>query len=476
MSAPPHVVLIMADHLRRDCLSCYGDLQVRTPNLDALAEESVIFDQAYCATPLCRPTRTAMYTGKWPHTNGCIVNGGGFEKEMPYATAGRGHGTVYEALDGAGYQITSVGVDHCGTEPALHDRVPNARFVGRAPYAEDMRKRGLDLRDPEVEAARIPNLEWHDRRPVMVMRPQARRHLFSHAADDFLDVWWSHQAAGLISELDPSRPQYIETLFWAPHPPLTVPEPYYSMYPPETVQMPETVGRWYPGQPPSLLVQSCGQMGAGRTREEYREGWSAYLGLAAMVDDCVGRVVSALKDAGIWDDALVIFTQDHGELMGCHHLCQKHCSYEEAAHLPLLIKPPGGATGRRRHFASAIDYCPTVCSYAGVEPPDGVQGRSLRPAVEDENAEARDAVFIEYNGDFGRNIPMRTVVADVDGHTWKYIYTQDDVDELYDLTADPLEKESLVASSEHQTLRRQLRARLIQWMHDTGDFLELAPL
>ncbi|MGD8239962.1 MAG: DUF4976 domain-containing protein, partial [Armatimonadota bacterium] len=90
-----------------------------------------------------------------------------------------------------------------------------------------------------------------------------------------------------------------------------------------------------------------------------------------------------------------------------------------------------------------------------------------------DGAEGRDAVFMEYNGDFGRNIPMRAVVAEVDGRTWKYIHTQDDVDELYDLTADPQEKESLVDDPEHAALRTRLRGRLAEWTRETGDFLEL---
>jgi choline-sulfatase len=108
------------------------------------------------------------------------------------------------------------------------------------------------------------------------------------------------------------------------------------MYPPEDIEMPETVGRWCEGQPPSLLVQSCGQMGLGQLREEYREGWSAYFGMVTMIDNCVGRIINALKEKDIYDNALIIFSSDHGELLGCHHLMQKHCCYEEASHHPAV--------------------------------------------------------------------------------------------------------------------------------------------
>ena len=474
MSSQPHVVLLMADHLRRDCLSCYGGRQVRTPHLDALVEESIRFDGAYCATPLCVPTRISMYTGKWPHTHGAIVNGRQCEAEQAYGTAGPQHRSLYEVLAAAGYAITHVGVHHCFLDPPVERRVPDARFLGRTEWRDHVKRRGLKLPPEQVKRRQVPNLEWCDGRPVVVQRPQARQSLYPYPAEDFMDVFWSRLAEQQIAALDPSRAQYVETLFWAPHPPLCVPEPYYSMYPPEQIELPETVGRWCSGQPASLLIQSCGQMGAGRTRQEYREGWSAYLGLVTMVDECIGRVIAALKQKGIWDDALVIFTQDHGDLMGCHHLTQKHCFYEEAAHLPLLVKPPGGPAGRREQLVSAVDFCPSICDYAGLAPPEGVQGRSWRPLVDDANAEWRDAVFMEYNGDQGRNdIPMRGIVARINGRRFKYIYTKNDVDELYDLTADPMETRSLVGSPDHQALRRILRSRVAEWMSRTGDFIAL---
>jgi N-acetylglucosamine-6-sulfatase len=109
--------------------------------------------------------------------------------------------------------------------------------------------------------------------------------------------------------------------------------------------------------------------------------------------------------------------------------------------------------------------------------PDGVQGASWRPIIDDAEAPWRDAVFMEYNGDQGRNAwPMRSVVADIDDRQWKYTWTKGDVDELYDLGADPTETHSLVGSTEHQALRRQLRGRLAKWMRETNDFVEMEEL
>jgi arylsulfatase A-like enzyme len=473
LTMSPHIVLIMADHLRRDSLSCYSDMAVNTPNLDALARESIVFDRAYCTTPLCTPTRSSMYTGKWPHTHGAIVNGHGFR---PGGIVGAEHGTLYEALDKAGYGITQMGVHHLQSEPRIEERVPNGRFLAGMGYVEHCRRNNIGF-GPEVEASMVPNVEFSDGKPVSCWRPQSRKSLFPHPAEEYKDVFWSHRMAGEIAGLDTGRPQYIEALFWAPHPPLSVPEPYYSMYPEDQIELPETVGRWYPGQPATLLWQSCGMMGLGRTREEYREAWSAHLGLTTMVDECIGRVIGTLRERGIWDDAWVIFTQDHGDLVGCHHLTGKHCFFEEAAHIPLLVKPPRGVgvlMDRRSHLISGADYCSTVCDIAAAEPPEGIEGRSWLPVLNDPNVGWRDAVFMEYNGDQGQHdMPMRSIVADVDGIAWKYNWTKSDVDELYNITFDPMEKDSLVGHSEYQGLRRELRERLVAWMEETGDIVQI---
>jgi choline-sulfatase len=209
-------------------------------------------------------------------------------------------------------------------------------------------------------------------------------------------------------------------------------------------------------------------------REEYREGWSAYFGMVTMIDDCVGSIINALKEKGIYDNALVVFSSDHGEMLGCHHLMQKHCCYEEASHLPLLVKPPGSSSGTRTQLVNAVDYTPTICDYAGLESPNGTQGYSYRSVIENENTSCHDATYIVYNGDQGRNqTPMRSIIADVDGQTYKYIYTRNDLDELYDLDNDPMEMNSLVQSAEHHPLRVQLRQQLVDWMQETNDIIEL---
>lgn len=476
MNHPQHVIVLMADQLRRDALSCYGDLPVATPHIDAMASECVIFDRAYCSSPLCVPTRISMYTGKWPHTTGAIVNGNGIKNELPYATLPAEHGTLYEHLDAAGYQITHVGVQHVRSHPPLRERVPRAHIESFAEWEAWADQYGItfDIDGLVAEHIRpVPNFDQG--KPVAMHFPTPKAIAeFPHEAETYLDLWWAARAEQLIADLDPTTPQFFQALFWAPHPPYVVPEPYFSMYKPDDIDLPETVGVWCPDQPASLLLQTPGVLGAQLSRDEYRAPWSAYFGLVTMVDDCVGRVVRALKAKGIWDDALVIFMLDHGEMLGSHALMQKHCCYEEAVHVALMIKPPGGTkSARRDQLVGHIDFANTICDYAGITPLTGSPGQSLRPIVEDAAAPWRDATFMEYNGDWGRSTPMRAVVADIDGQTFKYIYHFADSDELYNVTGDPLEKTSLAEHPDYQTIRLQLRRRVAQWMAETGDFLKI---
>jgi arylsulfatase A-like enzyme len=189
-----------------------------------------------------------------------------------------------------------------------------------------------------------------------------------------------------------------------------------------------------------------------------------------MVDDCMGRVIDAFREQGIWDDALAVFTQDHGDCLGAHGLFQKFAMYEESAHVPLLVKPPGNAAGdRRSNPVGHVDIANTFCDYARVPSVPGAWGDSLRGLVEDADAPWRDATFCEFNGDHGRGYPTRGVMTD----RYKYLHHFSGKDELYDVVADPRETRSLVDAPEHAARAEALRGRIADWMRETGDMLDM---
>lgn len=468
MPTRPHIILLMADHLRADCLSCYGKLGVRTPHLDGLAQQSVVFDRAYCSTPLCVPTRTSMATGLWPHTTGVIVNGGRFEPEIPFRELRSGYRTYYEQLAEGGYPITHVGVQHVHSHPPLERRVPQADINSDGDVHDALRAAGFAV--PGANEWWKPVPEWCDGRPMVRMSASPMFvQTTPFAASLYPDHVYADRMVRRIEQADPGTPRFWVFQLWAPHPPLWVPEPYASMYNPADIDLPPTVGRWRADQPAHLMLGS-GSQGSQFMPDDWRRTWAAYFGLTTLVDDCLGKVIAAFRRAGIWDDAMALFVQDHGENLGCHGLYQKFTMHETSARVPLLIKPPGNAAGQRRSQpVGHIDIANTFCDYAGLDPMPGSWGSSLRPLVERADAPWRDVTFSEYHGDHGRAYPTRAVMTS----RYKYIDHFGHGTELYDVLADEHETHNLAQSPQHAPLVQELRQRLRQWMAQTGDPLDL---
>ena len=208
----------------------------------------------------------------------------------------------------------------------------------------------------------------------------------------------------VIDEADPDEPLALMANFWLPHPPYVCPEPYFSMFDPDTFERPESVGKRFWGESPMHLLHLPGHFGSVITDEGWRTLWGVYLGMVRLLDDCMGRVIEALKARGFWDDALVVFTSDHGDMLGSHKMFQKMCMYEESVRVAMMAKPPGGGvTGRRRQLTQHLDLADTICDYAGLAPMATSQGESFRAVIEDESAPGRDEVFSEYNGNSGRS-------------------------------------------------------------------------
>ncbi|MFQ6048478.1 MAG: sulfatase-like hydrolase/transferase, partial [Phycisphaerae bacterium] len=231
----PHIILIMTDQQRADTLGAYGDRQCQTPHLDELAEESVVFERHYTPSPLCVPARTALATGLYPHRNGAIINHW-IEQEQRYGTLGRQHVTVYERLLEAGYQLGHVGVQHIRSEPPLEQRCGAATFIGSSQYGAYLAAAGLS--PPKLREYRAPCPEFVDGKMIChwYSAPQAGRHPLG--LEHFYDVYLARQAVELIGRAERARPLALMCMFFSPHPPLAVPEPYDRLYEPDRLELP----------------------------------------------------------------------------------------------------------------------------------------------------------------------------------------------------------------------------------------------
>lgn len=468
----PHVILFVADQLRFDLLGAYGDQQCPTPGLDRLAERSVIFERHFTPCPLDLPARGSLMTGLYPRQHGAIINGW-LPSERSFGTLRPGLDLLPQKLTEGGYRFVHVGVQHVRTAPELPALVPGGEFVGpagAAEYLQELQARGLHLGD--LAAFRDPVLDYEHGKPVVFSSTSPRPGIFPLRDDLFYDDTLARTMVEIIeshgrSPQSAAKPLALMGMFWLPHPPLWAPRLWAEKIRPEQVTLPATVGRWFPGMAPMQLANIAGQLGAHISAEQWRPIWAMYMGMVALLDHCVRRVLAALDHAGMFDEALVIFTSDHGEMLGSHRLYGKMCLYEEAIRVPLLLKLPGQLRGRRvLELTDHLDLASTIADLAGLEPLRGSPGRSLRSLAEGHpNHEPQPQVFAAYDGNAGRGFAQRMIRTG----THKLIHNIGDHAELYDLIQDPRETRNLVGTEPLRAVELDLRTRLNIWMDQLGD-------
>ncbi len=313
--------------------------------------------------------------------------------------------------------------------------------------------------------------------PEMVLGKTTRRRRYSipHTAvyeegfDYFYDGYVLDASLKAIRNRDENKPFFLNVNFQATHPPYHIPEPYYSML--KNVELPENVGRWSEGQSPLQLYNLPGFLGSRYTIEDWKGIWRVFMGFVALLDHCVGEIVSELKEEGMYDDTLIVFTADHGEMLGSHCMWQKMCMYEESTHIPLYIKLPKGEEFPESTdaVASHIDVFPTLCDYLAIEPPSDLSGVSLRPLIEGEMID-RDRVFVQFDGNGARGNFQRCVVngnykLNVD------LFKDEIYFELYDVVNDKQELKNLAFDNKKKA--RELFPLILEFMKATGDLLEI---
>lgn len=480
---PRHNLLfIFTDEQRPDTMAAYGNTLIQTPYLNRLADESVVFEKCYVTQPVCTPSRSSILTGLWPHTNGCTANNIPLRPETP---------CVPEMVDGC--RTAYFGKWHLGDEIyAQHgfdhwvsiedgyiahygpDRDRNARssyhhyLVSKGYVPEDPRNTF-----PRIQAARMPE---EDCKPAFLAHEVSR---------------WLHSVSK-----DERFIAYVN--FLEPHMPFTGPRDH--QYPPESVALPGNFDN-LPVERNHLrtrLLQRSyylhGHEGMPLRNEfDWRRLIANYWGLVSQVDAALGRILETLAACGLDDDTIVVFSSDHGDMMGSHRLLAKTVMFEESARTPLLVRAPGLRPRIERAPVSQIDLGPTLLDMLGERGPDTLQGRSLRPLLETGRLEGDSDVFVEWNGansgisklerdetpdglaplatpeEIRASLrdPIRTIVT-ADG--WKLNWSPDlGQHELFNLRDDPLETRNLYASEDCREQVGVLRRRLDAWGARTGD-------
>ncbi|UQZ81062.1 Choline-sulfatase [Paenibacillus konkukensis] len=460
----PNVIIIMADQLRYDAIGRW------TPHLNELKNESVVFNRAYCASPLCVPARGAFFTGKFPNETGCLIN--------PWAEQDRMHGMVKEGTPHL-YQLMEEHWDswHTGKQHLFYPLKPEAQpesqthWDTEANYKAFLKEHGKQAPGGPKFKGLVPEMISGKHTAVKSYSvPVTDR--YTEDVDYFFDGYITNRTLEALTSRDPNKPLFLSAMYLAPHPPFHLPEPWYSMVGEEEIELPDNVGVWYPDQSPLQMYNVTGVLGTRYSREEWRSIWAKYLGLVHLLDEGIGRIIEELKRQGIYDNSLILFTSDHGEMLGSHRLWQKFCMYEESVRTPLWIKFPAGFTPAENEIhetVSSIDILPTLCEFLGLDSPASLSGQSLMPLLRGEARNA-EAVYIQYDGNGSLGYFQRCVVKG----RYKLIvdiFKDETFLELYDVVDDPQEKTNLAALRTHDHELNQLLAMLEKHMERTGDHL-----
>lgn len=479
--ARPNILLIMTDQQRTDTLGFMGKTPCRTPNMDRIAAEGISFDRAICTSPLCLPSRASIFTGQYPHQVDMMRNSDtiAVEPTLTDRLRDRGYYTAYAGkwhLEPSGQpkafrgREKALGLDdvHGGDERAKGVRQIDRWFdvaEGQNSYDYSVwcEEQGL----PDGWPVSDPDVRTH-RKPSMTIPRTKRQEL---PPDSTYDAWVTDIALRFYDERPKDQPFFLVTSWFGPHPPFLIPEPYYSMVDPADIPEPPN---FQPGanKPQANTTSFYHQLWLdhGEDWAAWKKSVAVYWGYVTMMDDLLGRLMRRLEEDGVLDDTLLIFASDHGEMLGQHGLWHKMMPYEEALRVPLLMRWPGHIEPGIRSTAasSLIDIPATILNAVGEPTPDEYLGRDLAPAFQDGGEWQSDAYrFAEHKplGEWHRTVEWRLVT----NNRFKYVWNQGDLDEFYDLNADPYEMENLIHDEYYGDELTRLQDRLFAWMLETRD-------
>lgn len=493
MTAPRKVLFISADQWRGECLSALGHPTVRTPHLDALIRDSVLFKRHYTVTAPCGPARASLNTGLYLMNHRSGRNGTPLDAR---------HTNVALEARKVGLDPTLLGYTDTSADPrGLHPSDPALRtYEGPLPGYKPT------LLFPEYMAAWMRDLKakgyaFEGRHDVYQPRPGFekpgdRGHRYIPTLFSAADSDTSFMTNRVVDWLDGRRHEdwFLHCVFLRPHPPVIAPEPYNALYDPADVPlparkaMPEEEAQQHPhlkawiekfAKPSSYDEHNPNNL-VSMPDLELRQMRACYYGMMNEVDDAVGRIVAHLKETGEYDHTLIIFTCDHGEMGGDHYTWGKELYFDPSFFIPLIIRDPREFADPARgtmvdEFTESVDIMPTILDWLGAEIPAQCDGRSLVRFLEGEApARWREEAHMEldfrsgpYGGiDAERALglePDECQLAIIRGRRWKYVHFAALPPLLFDLENDSNEMNDLSRDPKHAGIMLEMAQKMLSW-------------
>ena len=448
----PHILMMMADQLRGDCLGADGNPAISTPNMDRIGNEGIRFRSAYTCTPSCTPARSALLSGLGPWRNGMLGYGRVAERypiEKPRALREAGYYTLGIGKMHWCPQRNTHGFHHTILDESSREESPDFRSDYRAWFASEAPHLQYDA----------TGIGWNDYRSGIYVHPE-RLHP-TH--------WTGETAVRFIDGYDRPEPLFLKVSFARPHSPYDPPERFWRQY--EDADIPEAhVGKWaerYRERSGNDHNIWHGDLG----REQVRRSRQGYYGSVSFIDEQVGRILEALEKRGWLDETLIMFTADHGDMTGDHHMWRKTYAYEASARIPMVMRWPTGLLSAERGQVSPApvelrDVLPTFLEVAGAPGAENLDGRSLLPLIRGETDGWREYIDLEHDVCYNKTNHWNGLT---DGR-WKYIFhAYDGEEQLFDLEQDPGELEDLAGDPAHAAELRNWRSRLIDHLAERGE-------
>ena len=439
----PNIIFLLTDDQRADALGCMGNPIIKTPHIDRLAEGGVVFENAFVTTSICMISRASILTGQYASRHGIT----GFGRELSNEQLAN---TYLGQLDRAGYRTGFIGKWGVGRPPKAWDY--NKGFPGQNRY--------------------IHKVGGETRHLTTMLGDQAVEFLEGSEAGEPFALSISFKTPHVQDSANVNRPTFIHDPDLAglysdvtiPRPPLAAPAFYEQL--PNFLKNSENRARW------AVRFWSPAR---------YQQSVKGYYRLITGVDRQVGRIMKTLRERGLAENTIVVFSSDNGFYLGERGFAGKWFPHEVSIRVPLIVHDPRLLEERRGERVDAmalnIDLAPTMLAYAGIEPPSAMQGRSLLPLVRGSEGGVggppdswREAFFYEHPFEH-RRIPRSQAVRT---ERWKYIrYPESDplYEELYDLKADPHEARNLAADPAYAERMEMMRAASRKWRERVkGDF------
>ncbi len=444
----PNVLLIYTDQQRFDSLGCYGNPLAKTPNLDRLAKRGALFQNFFVQNPVCTPSRMSMLTGRYCSSTQIGSNGHVFPQRLT---------SVNQLLKPYGYHTAQIGKLHfdphakrCHKDPTPTYGFDTFILSDEPGCYDDAYTKWVESIDPAMLGkvrTPLPPAAVHYNQPSYTKGfSNTHEPYVFEGGEDFT------HSAFVASETCRFLKKHKNDLFfaiagfYAPHTPVNPPQKYVDMYDLNDMPLPKV------GEDEALMPFL-----KDIPKEQWQKIMAYYLALVTHVDDCVGKIIDTLDEEGLFDNTLVIFTSDHGEFLGDHGKIQKSMpGHDCIIKVPLIMSYPARISPETvlPPLTEAVDIVPTILDYCGIQTPRFVQGESLKKLLEGSTDKHKKDILVEYFDPFGRR------EAAVRTEQYKYCYSTEGKEILYDLSNDPYELRNVVHEQPYADVLSDMRARM----------------